>query len=71
MLNILEGLLEVLLVLGTSAWGWLGVALGFGAAFVSWELLASSVMRGPVSAAAFVVVFMACAWQELRHGKRK
>jgi O-antigen ligase len=71
MLNMLGGLLELLLVLGTSVWGWLGVALGFGAAFVSWELLAQSSLRVPASAMAFVTVFMACAWQEVRHGKRR
>jgi hypothetical protein len=68
-LNILEGLLELLLVLGTSVWAWLGVVLGFCAAFASWELMAASSARAPVSAVAFVAVFMVCAWQELRRGR--
>ena len=71
MINVLEGLLDLLLVLGTSLWGWLGVALGFGAAFLSWNLLAESATRGPVSAFAFLAIFVVCAWQELRGGKPK
>jgi uncharacterized membrane protein YhhN len=71
MLSIAEGLLHLLLIIGTSAWGWLGVVLGLGASFLSWELMSSSGMRGPVSAVVFVLVFMVCAWQELRHGKRQ
>jgi O-antigen ligase len=70
-LNILEILLELLLVLGTSVWGWLGVVLGFSAGFASWELMAASSARVAVSAVTFVAaVFMVCAWQELRRGRR-
>lgn len=71
MLTILESLFELLLVIGTSIWGWAGIALGFVTAYFVWTGLSSSDARGPVSAIAFLVVFMICAGQELRGGNKK
>ncbi len=71
MFDLVEGLLDLLQVLGTSKWGWLGLALGAGTAFLCWQLLSESSARGPVSALAFVVTFALCVWQELRDDEQK
>jgi hypothetical protein len=69
MFTVLGDLLDLLLVLGTSVWGWLGVAAGFGAAFLAWSVVEPQPARGLASAVAFIATFMLFAWQEL--GKRK
>jgi hypothetical protein len=69
MFTVLADLLDLLLVLGTSVWGWLGVAAGFGAAFLVWSLVDPQPARGVLSAVAFLATFMLFAWQEL--GKHK
>lgn len=66
MLAVLETLLNTLLVLGTSIWGWLGLAAGFVAGYIAWSVLQPSPSAGPAAAVAFVSVFAAFAWQELR-----
>jgi hypothetical protein len=63
---VLETLLNTLLVLGTSVWGWLGLAAGFFAAYVVWSVLHPSVSSGAAAAVAFAAVFAVFAWQELR-----
>ena len=70
MITIVETLIEMLVVLGTSRWGWIGVALGFAASFLVWEALPPFPARGVLAAIAFLVVFMLCAWRELgRRGR--
>ncbi len=66
MLSVLETLLNTLLVIGTSVWGWLGLAAGFGGAFLAWHALESSAVRAPTAAIAFVAIFIAFYWQEMR-----
>ena len=66
MLSLLETLLNTLLVIGTSVWGWLGLAAGFGGAFLVWHALESLAVRAPAAAFAFVIIFMAFYWQEIR-----
>ena len=68
MLSILNNLFELLLVLGSSKWGWLGLLFGLVISFSTWSLIESQLEKAAVSAIAFVAVFMAFAWQEL--GKR-
>ncbi len=66
MLSVLETLLNTLLVIGTSVWGWLGLAAGFGGALLVWHAFESSAARTPAAAFAFVIIFMAFYWQEMR-----
>lgn len=66
---MLDDLLSLILVLGTSVWGWLGLMLGLAAAYVAWEVLATLQSRSIASTVVFVGVFMVCAWQELRRKK--
>jgi len=66
MLSVLESLLNTLLVVGTSVWGWLGLVAGLGGAFLVWHTLESSAARAPAAAFAFVIIFMAISWQEIR-----
>ena len=70
MFTVLGDLLDLLLVLGTSVWGWLGVVVGFGAAFLAWSVVEPQPARGLVSAVAFVVTFMLFAKQELGKPKK-
>jgi len=65
MFSVLESLLNTLLVIGTSVWGWLGLIAGFGGAFVVWHLLGTSPARAPAAAVAFVGIFMVIYWREL------
>lgn len=67
--GMVDDLISLLFTLGTSVWGWLGVFLGFLAAYLAWECLPALQGRGVVSAVVFVAVFMGCAWQELRRKK--
>jgi hypothetical protein len=69
MFTVLSDFLDLLLVLGTSVWGWIGVVGGLGAAFLAWSVVEPQPARGAASAIAFVVTFMLFAWQEL--GKHK
>jgi hypothetical protein len=69
MLSLLNDLFELFLVLGSSKWGWLGVGFGLVASFAAWSLIEIQPEKAVASAVAFVLVFMAFAWQEL--GKRK
>lgn len=66
---MVDDLISLLFTLGTSVWGWLGVLLGLAAAYLAWEGLPALHGRGVASAVVFVVVFMVCAWQELRRKK--
>ena len=66
MLSVLETLLNTLLVVGTSVWGWLGLIGGLGSAFLVWNTLESSLARAPAAAFTFVIIFMAIYWQEVR-----
>lgn len=66
MLTILGDLLDFLLVLGTSVWGWFGVVGGFCAAFLAWSVVEPQPFRGMVSVVAFIATFMLFAWQEIR-----
>jgi hypothetical protein len=65
MFSVLESLLNTLLVIGTSVWGWLGLVAGFACAFMVWHLMETSTARAPAAAVAFIVVFMLFYWQEL------
>ena len=65
MFSVLESLLNTLLVIGTSVWGWLGLIAGFGGAFVVWHLLDTSPARAPASAVAFIGIFMVIYSREL------
>jgi thiol:disulfide interchange protein len=69
MLSVLGEILDLFLVLGKSKWGWLGLAGGLASAFAAWLVVESQPERSICSAVAFLVAFMALAWQEL--GKRK
>ncbi len=66
---MVDELIGLLVTLGTSVWGWLGVALGFAAAYLVWEGLHAHQVRGAASAVVFVTVFLVCVWQELRRNK--
>ena len=62
---MVDDLINLLLTLGTSVWGWLGLLLGFAAAYLTWEGLPTLQGRGALSAVVFVAVFMVFAWQEI------
>ena len=64
--SVIDALLNALLVIGTSFWGWLGLAAGFGGAFLIWHTLESSAARVPAAAVAFIIIFMAIYWQEIK-----
>jgi hypothetical protein len=66
MLSVLETLVDTLLVLGKSIWGWLGVVIGLAASWLVWSYAGNSTPRGPLAAATFALVFMLFCWQELR-----
>ena len=66
MLSVLETLLDILLVVGTSIWGWLGLVAGLCGDFLVWHVLESTSARAPVAAFAFIIIFMAIYWQEFR-----
>ena len=65
MFSVLESLLNTLLVIGTSVWGWLGLIAGFGGAFAVWHLMGASAARAPAAAVAFVGIFMVIYWREI------
>lgn len=66
MLSVLEALLDTLLVLGTSIWGWLGLVAGLGSAFLVWRVLETSEARAAAAAISFILVFIAFSWQEIK-----
>lgn len=66
MLSIVETLMNTLLVIGTSIWGWIGLAAGLGGAFIVWHVLVASEARAPIAALTFVILFMVISWQEIR-----
>ena len=66
MLSVLETLLNALLVIGTSVWGWLGLVAGFGGGFLVWHTLDAPSTRAPAAALAFIIIFMAFYWQEIK-----
>ena len=66
MLSVLEALLNTLLVIGTSLWGWIGLLAGFGGAILVWHALESFTVRGPASAVAFIAIFIAIYWREIQ-----
>jgi hypothetical protein len=66
MLSVLETLLNTLLVIGTSLWGWLGLVAGSGGAFLIWHTLEASASRAPTTALGIIIIFVAIYWQEMR-----
>ena len=58
--------LDLLLVLATSKWAWIGVASGLACSYLVWRVADGHSSQVLASAAAFAVVFMAFAWQDLR-----
>ena len=70
MITVLEDLLNFLLVLGTSLWGWAGVVFGLLAGWGTWHFSPLS-WRAPAAAFAFFLVFMVLAWQESRRRRAR
>ena len=66
MLSVIEALLNTLLVIGTSLRGWIGLLAGFTGAFLVWHAMESFTVRGPASAVAFIAIFMAIYWREVK-----
>ena len=66
MLSVLETLLNTVLVVGASVWGWLGLIGGLGGAFFVWHTLDSSQVRAPAAAFTFAIIFMVVYWQEIK-----
>jgi hypothetical protein len=58
MLAVLENLLNTLLVIGTSLWGWLGLVAEFGGALLIWHTLELSAYRAPTAALGFITIFV-------------